>query len=64
MSRKTWGIILIVVGVLLALLSALADVIGVGGTPGMGFAQIAGLVVGIAGVVVGIYLMVAAPAAK
>ncbi len=64
MSRKTWGIVVIVVGVLLAVLSALADVIGVGGTAGMGFAQIGGLVVGIAGVVVGIYLLMATPAAK
>ncbi len=45
MSRKTLGIIVAVLGVALIVISALADVIGIGGG-GFGFRQIAGVVVG------------------
>jgi hypothetical protein len=68
MSRKNWGIVLIIVGVLLAVLSALADVIRIGALPGtFGIGQIGGLIVGIVLVVVGLYLLFSqpeAPAAK
>ena len=52
MSRKTLGIIVAVVGVALLVISALADVIGIGGG-GFGFRQIAGVVVGALGAVLG-----------
>ena len=58
MQRRTWGIVLIVVGIILALLSAAADVIRIGMLPGtFGLGQILGLVVGIALVGVGLYLL-------
>ncbi len=64
MSRKSWGVLLIVGGVLLGVIAALADVIRIGLVPGtFGFAQIGGLVVGVIAVAVGIYLVVK-PAAE
>lgn len=47
MSNKTVGVALLVVGVLLFLISAAADPLGIGGSPGIGFKQIAGMVVGV-----------------
>ena len=52
MSSKTIGIVAIVLGVALVLVSALADVIGFGGS-GFGFRQISGVVVGALGIVFG-----------
>ncbi len=47
MSNKAVGAVLLVVGVLLFLISATADSIGIGGSPGIGWKQGAGVVVGI-----------------
>jgi len=52
MSRRTLGIIVAVLGVALLVISALADVIGIG-NPGFGFRQIAGVLVGAAGAIFG-----------
>jgi predicted flap endonuclease-1-like 5' DNA nuclease len=60
MSRRTLGIILIVVGLVLAVLSAGADAVGIGALPGVfGLGQTAGLIVGVVLVVVGLYLYMA-----
>lgn len=48
MASKSLPVLLLVVGLLLALLSALADPLGLGGTPGFGWKQIAGTVLGLA----------------
>lgn len=45
-SRRTIGIIVLVVGIAILALSLLADSIGIGGSPGFGYLQIAGVVVG------------------
>ena len=47
MSTKNMGLILAVIGVLLGLLFALADVIGVGDPAQFGYIQIIGTVVGV-----------------
>ena len=47
MSKKTVGVTLLVVGVLLFLISAAADPLGIGGSPGIGIKQVAGIVVGV-----------------
>ena len=47
MSKKTVGVALLVVGVLLFLISAAADPLGIGGSPGIGMKQVAGIVVGV-----------------
>ena len=52
MSRKTLGTIVAVLGVVLLVISALADVIGIG-DGGFGFRQIAGVVVGAAAAIIG-----------
>ena len=54
MSSKTINLLLVFIGGLLILVSLLADVIGIGSYPGINWAQIAGAVVGLALVVIGI----------
>jgi hypothetical protein len=51
------GLITAVVGLVLALLAALADPLGYGGSSGFGGRQIAGVVVGLIVMVVGLALM-------
>jgi hypothetical protein len=46
MKKERSTLILIGVGIVLLLVSLLADVLGIGGYPGIGFKQIAGAVVG------------------
>lgn len=58
MSQKTMGILILVAGLLLAAASVLADSIGVGAMPGVfGWKQIIGVIVGVIGFVVGLYLL-------
>jgi hypothetical protein len=46
-NRKTVGIVLLVVGIVVLLLSLLADPIGIGGSPAFGRDQIAGAIAGV-----------------
>jgi len=55
-SKKTVGIVLLVVGIVVLLLSLGADVIGLGGWLGFGPRQIVGTVVGAIVTVVGLFL--------
>jgi predicted flap endonuclease-1-like 5' DNA nuclease len=58
MTRKTWGVVLIVAGLILGIASALADVLRIGALPDtFGVGQIGGLIVGAAAVIVGLYLL-------
>ena len=58
MTRKTWGVVLIAAGLILGVVSALADVLRIGALPDtFGVGQIGGLVVGAAVVVAGLYLL-------
>jgi hypothetical protein len=56
-DKKTAGIVLLVVGIIILALSLLADPIGIGGSSGFGYYQIVGAVVGIIVAVVGFFLM-------
>jgi hypothetical protein len=47
MSKKTLGILLIAFGLLLAVVSLTADVIGLGNGSGFGWEQITGSIVGV-----------------
>ena len=46
MGRKGLSLILVVIGIIILLVSLLADMIGIGGYPGMGYKQIIGAIVG------------------
>lgn len=56
--KKTAGIILLVVGIIVLVLSLVLDLIGLGRTPGFGWNQIAGTIVGAIVAIVGVVLMV------
>ena len=66
MSTKTIGLILIVLGVIIAVISATADVIGLGNQVQMGFGwrQQLGTAVGVVVAVVGIWLALRKPQPK
>ena len=54
MSNKTLGLILVVGGLLLALVSLAADPVGLGDYPGFGWKQVLGTLVGAAAAVAGL----------
>ena len=58
MNQRNIGIILIIVGLVLAALSLTADLIGLGEGSGLGYKQIAGLVFGVAGIIAGVVFIV------
>ena len=55
MTQRGWALVILVVGVLLALVSLFADVLGVGADPRFGWKQTAGLVIGVALVAIGLW---------
>jgi len=55
--KKTVGVVLLVGGILLLILSLLADVIGIGGATGFGYKQILGAIVGIVAAVRGYFVV-------
>jgi hypothetical protein len=56
-ERSRYGAILLALGVLLLVLSALADPIGIGEGGGIGWKQILGMVGGAAAIVIGAFVM-------
>jgi hypothetical protein len=56
MGGKTASIVVLVVGIVVLLLSLLADPIGIGGSPGFGRDQIGGAIVGAVVTVIGLVL--------
>jgi hypothetical protein len=56
-ERSRYGAILLALGALLLVLSALADPIGIGEGGGIGWKQILGMVVGAAAIVIGALVM-------
>ena len=55
--KKTVGGVLLGGGILLLILSLLADVLGVGGAPGFGYKQILGTVVGVVAAIRGYFVV-------
>lgn len=55
-GNKTVGILLILVGVVILVLSLVADIIGLGGAPGFGYKQILGTIVGAIVTIAGLVL--------
>ena len=64
MSKKTIGYILIALGVIWTAISLAADVIGLGSTVGIFWAQLLGAAAGLVGVAVGIWLVLSKSAKK
>ncbi len=56
MSRKTISWILIIAGLLLAVVSLVADSVGLGNEVGFGWKQITSMIVGLAAVLVGFWM--------
>ena len=54
MSRQTLALIATILGALVLVLSALADWIGLGTYPGLGWRQRIGLVIGVVGLYLGV----------
>jgi len=54
-NKKTIGIALIVIGVIVLIVSLIADAIGLGGAPGFGYKQIIGSLAGVIIAVIGYY---------
>jgi len=55
MMPRGSALVMLLVGVLLALVSVFADALGIGGEPGFGYKQAAGLVVGLVLVAVSLW---------
>ncbi len=55
-GKKIAGIALLVVGLLVLILSLIADLVGIGGSPVFGYKQIIGSVAGVAAIAVGLFL--------
>jgi hypothetical protein len=55
-AKKTLGIICLIVGIIGLILSLIADPVGIGGSPGFGWKQIAGVIVGVILGIVGLLL--------
>lgn len=56
MQKKTLGSILTLVGITVLLISLFADLIGIGGYPGIGWKQVVGIVIGFVIIVIGSYV--------
>ena len=64
MSRKTLGIVLMVIGILLVVVSLVADMLGIGSVPGFGWKQLLGTAVGVIVALVGIWMTFRKPVQK
>ena len=56
-GNKTTGMVLLVAGIVVVLVSVTADCIGMGGFPGFGYKQITGTILGIVMIIVGLTLL-------
>jgi hypothetical protein len=54
-SRQAWSWLMVAVGVVLAMISIFADRIGLGATPGFGWKQTLGLLIGVALIALGLW---------
>ena len=61
MTNKTVGLVSLIGGGLLLLISLLADLIGLGSYPGLNWAQLTGVAVGLVVLLIGIWLTVKGP---
>ncbi|NLN70199.1 MAG: hypothetical protein GX142_05380 [Chloroflexi bacterium] len=57
MNKRSFGLVAVVVGFVIALLSLMADFIGIGSYPGINSSQLTGIVIGLLVVLIGIFLL-------
>lgn len=57
MSKKTISLAIIIFGLLVTIISLIADFIGIGSYPGINYAQLGGIVVGLIIVLIGLILI-------
>ena len=56
MQKKRLGVALIIIGIIILLISLLADPLGIGGYPGIGTKQTIGLIIGVIIAIIGFIL--------
>ena len=56
MQKKTLGLIIIIIGIIIFLISLLADTLGIGGYPGIGTKQTIGIIIGLVICIIGLLL--------
>jgi len=64
MSKRTIGLVVIVIGVVIAVVALLLDVIGIGNKAGIGWMQLLGTAIGVVVALVGVWLAMSKPAQK
>jgi hypothetical protein len=64
MSKRTMGIVLVILGVVLLIVSLAADVIGIGNRMGIGWKQMLGAAVGLIVALVGAWVTWSKPSRK
>jgi hypothetical protein len=55
-GKKIAGIILLVLGIIILVVSLVADFVGIGGSPVFGYKQIIGVIAGVIAAAVGLFL--------
>lgn len=56
-KKRTIGLVLLIVGIVVLIVSVAADAIGLGGSPGFGYKQIVGVAVGAIAAIAGAIVM-------
>ena len=56
MQKKTLGLIIIVIGIIILFFSLFADLLGIGGYPGIGTRQTIGIIIGVVIAIIGFIL--------
>ena len=64
MSKRTIGVVLIILGVVVLVVSLAADPLGIGYGPGIGWKQILGAVIGVLVAIGGVWLALNKPGQK
>lgn len=55
-KKATVGVVLLIAGVVVLIVSVVADAIGLGSSPGFGYRQVAGAAAGVIAAIVGVIL--------
>ena len=56
MDKKGWGLLFLIIGIIILLISIFTDSIGLGGYPGIGMKQTIGIIIGLVIAIIGYIL--------